>query len=138
MIHLTLDQLLLLHEIATGRRPAVSRVANARALGYCVLRPQQEQGGLEAFDTPAAKAAALLQAIIVTQPFADGNRRTAWVASRTLLHLNGYRLTGKPQEISSLLDRVKRGEATFAELRDWINARLEPITWPSTRQGGIK
>ncbi len=126
MTHLTLDQLLLLHEVATGRRPAVARVVNARALGYCALRPRQERNGLEVFATPAAKAAALLQAIIVTQPFTDGNRRTAWVAMRTFLLLNGSRLSARPEEVSHFLDRIKNGEATHSELRDWIEAKIEP------------
>ena len=126
MTHLTLDQLLLLHEVATGRRPAAERVVNARALGYCALRPLQERDGREVFATPAAKAAALLQAIVVTQPFADGNRRTAWVASRTFLLLNGYRLSARPEEVSSLLDRIKRGEVAHSQLREWIDVRLVP------------
>ena len=126
MIHLTLDQLLALHELATNRRPADERVVNARALGYCALRPQEAREGREVYPAPAAKAAALLQAIIVTQPFVDGNQRTAWVACRTFLLLNGYRLTGVPAEVSKLLPRVKSGEVAHAQLQEWIGTRMEP------------
>lgn len=125
MIYLTLDQLLTLHEIVVGPGPVERRLADPRALGYCVLRPQDRLEGIEMFATPAAKAAALLQAIVATQPFVDGNRRTAWAACRTFLLLNGHGLLAEPEEVSKLLARVRRGEAGHPELRDWIDARLE-------------
>lgn len=127
MNHLTLDHLLALHDLATDRRPADERVVNARALGYCVLRPQEAREGREVFLAPAAKGAALLQAIVATQPFVDGNQRTAWVACRTFLLMNGYRLAGVPDEVSKLLRRVKSGEVVHAGLQEWIEARMEPI-----------
>ena len=127
MIHLTLDHLLSLHEFATGQRPAAERVVNAQALGYCVLRPQEEREGREVYPTLGGKAAAIAQAIVCTQPFLDGNRRTAWMTCRTFLLLNGYRLTDVPQEISRLLARVKSGEIAHDELRGWIDARLKTV-----------
>ena len=69
--------------------------------------------------------ASLLEALIVTQPFVDGNRRTAWVAVRTFLILNGYTLTASPNEVVRLLGRLRSGEADQAEARDWIDARMK-------------
>ena len=62
----------------------------------------------------ALQAAVLAHGIAETQPFVDGNKRTALVAMLTFLELNGFTV-----------------EATDRELADWIigySDRVEPAT----------
>ena len=48
--------------------------------------------GLDAYPDDFTKAAALLQSLARDHAFVDGNKRTAWAAAWTFLHLNGVGL----------------------------------------------
>lgn len=61
----------------------------------------------------ALQAAVLAHGIAETQPFVDGNKRTALVAMLTFLEINGHRV-----------------RATDRELADWII----DFSWGATRQ----
>lgn len=67
----------------------------------------------------------LAHGIAETQPFIDGNERTALVAMLTFLELNGFRVTARDPELAEWIIGFSRGvkpQAT-AEL---IRARLTP------------
>ena len=61
--------------------------------GVAAARPASSAFGEDAFPTLPEKAAVLLHAIARNHPFADGNKRTAWVVARLFLALNGKKLT---------------------------------------------
>ena len=48
--------------------------------------------GLDTYPNDFTKAAALLQSLARDHAFVDGNKRTAWAAAWTFLHLNGVGL----------------------------------------------
>jgi len=57
-------------------------------------------------------------------PFLDGNKRTAYVACRTFLRLNGHDLEASPEEKYLTFLSLAEGKLTEEELGDWIRARL--------------
>jgi death-on-curing protein len=61
-----------------------------RLLEAAVDRPRSSAGGDDAFPDIHAKAAALFHSLASTQPFLDGNKRTAVVAMYTFYGYNGY------------------------------------------------
>lgn len=71
-------------------------VDDLAGLEAAAFRPQSGFGGVERFPTVWAKAAAYLHGIASTQYFADGNKRTAWIAANAFLTLNGRRLPQVP------------------------------------------
>jgi death-on-curing protein len=58
-------------------------------------------------------------------PFADGNKRTALVASDICLRLNGYRLV--PSEaVEPFFWAIARGEKDVEEIAIWLQSHVEP------------
>jgi death-on-curing protein len=74
----------------------------------------------------AALAASYAFGIARNHPFADGNKRTAFVALEVFLNLNGYTLEASDEEcVLTILD-LASGQLDEAALAQWIRARLRP------------
>jgi death on curing protein len=86
-----------------------SRDALEGALGRAASYAHYEQADL------ALQTAVLAHGIAETQPFVDGNKRTALVAMLTFLEINGHRV-----------------HATDRELVDWIIGFSHGVTPPDT------
>ena len=84
MRYLDLDDVLAIAEIA-GLGP----VRDVGLLGSAVARPQQSAFGEDAYPTLWEKAAALLHSVGNNHALVDGNKRLAWITTRTFLRLNG-------------------------------------------------
>jgi death-on-curing protein len=75
-------------------------------------------------DDLASLAAAYAFGIARDHPFADGNKRTAWVIARLFLAINRRELQFKPAEaISAVLD-LAAGDLNEAGMADWFRRRL--------------
>ena len=60
-------------------------------------------------------------------PFADGNKRTAFVVSVTFLILNGRDLTATEVDVVTTILKLAAGELPEAELADWFRANSREI-----------
>src|SRR3954454_16315595 len=56
--------------------------------------------------------------------FADGNKRTAWVAARLFLADNGYRLRFEPMDAVRTVEAVAAGALDELALAAWFRDRL--------------
>ncbi|CAG7650216.1 Toxin Doc [Paenibacillus allorhizosphaerae] len=61
-------------------------------LESAVHRPQQSVFGEDAYPTLFDKAAALLESLVKNHCFYNGNKRTAYLVTKSFLMLNGYHL----------------------------------------------
>ncbi|GGG13959.1 type II toxin-antitoxin system death-on-curing family toxin [Paenibacillus aceti] len=61
-------------------------------LEFAVHSPQQSIFGEDAYPTIFDKAAALLESLIKNHCFHNGNKRTAYLVTKSFLMLNGYHL----------------------------------------------
>ncbi|MFM6409737.1 MAG: type II toxin-antitoxin system death-on-curing family toxin, partial [Microcystis sp.] len=64
---------------------------------------------------------------VKNHPFVDGNKRTAYVVTRTFLRLNGYNLQASSQEKYQIWIDLAVGELSEDELADWIRKHLLKI-----------
>lgn len=71
---------------------SVLRVRDYGLLDAAVARPRSTVFGLDAYPDLFTKAAALLQSLARNHALVDGNKRTAWAAAWTFLHINGVEL----------------------------------------------
>jgi death on curing protein len=65
-------------------------VMSADRFASAIERPQQIIFGEEIHPTLEQKAGALVQSLIQTHPFYNGNKRTALMCLDTFLQMNGY------------------------------------------------
>lgn len=61
-------------------------------LDSAVHRPQQSVFGEDAYPTLFEKASALLESLVKNHCFHNGNKRTAYLVTKSFLMLNGYHL----------------------------------------------
>jgi death-on-curing protein len=68
-------------------------------------------------------AAAYAFGLARNHPFADGNKRTAFVVSITFMLLNGRDLTATEVEIVETFLKLAAGEMPENELADWLRTK---------------
>ena len=72
----------------------------------------------------AVLAAAYAYGIARNHPFVDGSKRTALVAARTFLLLNGVNLEANQDEKYLTFLQLAQGTLTEEQLADWIRKRI--------------
>ena len=115
----TPDELIKLNEIAlievkvkkADKPEVMSKVKIESVLESC----QKVKGNV--YD----KAAYLLQALVQKHPFASGNRRTAFLAVKDFLEINGAKLqVGNVPENSKVMLGIREGYYSLKEIKGWL------------------
>lgn len=75
----------------------------------------------------AELAAAYAFGLAKNHPFNDANKRTALIAMRLFLKLNGYDLSAPPEEKYRTIIQVAASEVSEVELAQWIRANLTTL-----------
>ena len=94
---------------AAGLESALARARNQWAYGETDL---------------CALAAAYAFGVARNHPFADGNKRTAWVLARVFLALNGARIIFGSQDAIHMVLALAAGTLSEAEVADWFRGKL--------------
>ena len=113
-----------IHDRQIAEHGGSAGVHDEGLLESALARPQQLQAYGDPSPDLADLAAALASGLARNHPFVDGNKRTAHVAYRTFLALNGAELVATDEEkyIAMLaLAEGKLGESDFAA---WLRARI--------------
>ncbi|MEV4900381.1 type II toxin-antitoxin system death-on-curing family toxin [Citricoccus sp. NPDC055426] len=75
--------------------------------------------------TVAEKAGVLMHGILRNHPFADGNKRTAWISVQVFLELNGARIVGVGQlEAADAVCEAVVDRWSPADITHWLSARM--------------
>ena len=93
-------------------------------LEACLARPYQTFGGQDLYPTPVAKAAAILQSIVIRHPWLDGNKRTAYVLMELVLMDGGMELVTSENEKYDLVIQVATGGLDVEGIRAWVESRV--------------
>jgi death-on-curing protein len=75
----------------------------------------------------AELAAAYAFGPVKNHGFADGNKRTGWLAAELFLALNGYRFVCDDATLVLSVERLAAGRTTQEEFAMWIRERMEEI-----------
>jgi death-on-curing protein len=78
-------------------------------LESAVHRPQQSVFGEDAYPSLFDKAAALLESLVKNHCFHNGNKRTAYMATKSFLILNGYYLRVERQYAVEFIVDIAKG-----------------------------
>lgn len=93
-------------------------------LSSALARPKNLLAYGEALPDLASLAAAYAYGIARNHPFVDGNKRTALVAARTFLILNGVDLDATQDDKVLAFLNLAEGVISEEELADWIRKRI--------------
>lgn len=115
---------LAIHERQISEHGGSAGVRDEGLLESALARPQQ----LHAYGHPAPDladlAAALAHGLARNHPFLDGNKRTAHVAYRTFLALNGAELIATDEEKYLTMLALAEGKLGEREFAAWLRGRV--------------
>ncbi|WP_429885482.1 type II toxin-antitoxin system death-on-curing family toxin [Geoalkalibacter halelectricus] len=120
MEYLTPQQILFIHHRLIETTGGSHGVRDLAALQAAAARPQATFEGNDLYPAIHDKAAAVLESLIRSHPFIDGNKRTAITASGLFLRRNGRILSAEQETLYIFTIRMATGEADFAEAREWL------------------
>ena len=119
---LRLDAVLAMHRRQIAEHGGGDGVRDLGLLESALARPQNVAAYEPEADI-ARLAAAYAFGIAKNHPFVDGNKRTALVAARTFLLLNGFDLKATPVEKYTTFLRLAEGSLSEDELAAWLREK---------------
>lgn len=116
--------LLLLHDESLAEHGGLPGVRDEGLLESALARPKNlaAYGHPDLADLAAAYGAGLAQ----NHPFADGNKRAAFLSVGLFLALNGHRLVASQLDATQTMFALAAGDLDEAGLADWIRRHLGP------------
>jgi death-on-curing protein len=111
--------LLMLHSESLAEHGGLSGLRDEGLLDSALARPQNLKAYAPDADI-AALAAAYGVGLARNHPFADGNKRAAFLAVGLFLALNGWRLVAAPVEATQIMLGVASGELEEDAFAAWI------------------
>lgn len=118
----------LLHDESLGEHGGLPGLRDEGLLESALARPHQ----LLAYGEPdvAALAAANGFGLIRNHPFADGNKRAAFLATGLFLGLNGQRLVTTQADATLTMLALAAGELSEDEFAQWLREHTQPRSRP--------
>jgi death on curing protein len=96
--YIQIDEILAIARKVNGTEHSVRDMG---LLVSAIERPRTNVFGVEMYPTVHEKAAALLHSVARNHALIDGNKRTAWLAMRVFLRLNGVSAATAPPPVSA-------------------------------------
>jgi death on curing protein len=120
--YLTLLEVLAIHDRLLADFGKAAGIRDPGGLESALFRPQTGY-----YDDTVAEAAALLESLLVNQPFVDGNKRTAFAVADIFLRLNGHRIVASSDDAyEAVVDALESSEGRFTRLEVWLRAHVVP------------
>lgn len=115
--------LLLLHDESIAEHGGLSGLRDEGLLDSALARPQNQLAyGGEA--DLASLAAAYCVGIARNHPFADGNKRAAFLSLGLFLALNGHRLNADRLDAINTMLGVAAGDIDDQQLTEWVKRNM--------------
>jgi death-on-curing protein len=123
--YLSAQQVLFIHARLTDETGGDHLLRDVGLLASAVARPRAVFAGSDLYPSLEAKAAALMQSLILNHPFLDGNKRTGITAAALFLLGNGRRLTADNAELERFTYAVTNGQVALAGMSLWFGGHTE-------------
>jgi death-on-curing protein len=122
--YLTVAEVLAMHDDQIERYGGSPGVRDHGLLETALYRPQTGY-----YADIIEEAAALWESLAQNHSFIDGNKRTAFAATYTVLAINGLYLTADAEETYFFVDNLyKANQFRFEKLVPWLRAHAEKRT----------
>lgn len=116
-----------IHRAILERAKTKGGVRDFALLHSAVERPKASFMGKYLYPTLFAKAAALIQSLCMNHAFTDGNKRTAWGATKRFLWINGYHLHTDPHATADFMVQLDNEKPDFSEISKWLKMNAKKI-----------
>ncbi len=120
---LTLEEVVLIHQWSLEKHGGSDGIRDRGLLESALAYPHNILAYGEDKASLAELTAGYLFAIANNHAFVDGNKRTAWTASRHFIIINGGKLTFEDAEAISLVEKAAAGEHDFNAIAAWFAQR---------------
>jgi death-on-curing protein len=124
---ITKEAALAMHERQLAEHGGISGIRDNGLLESALARPQNLFVYSDTAVSIPRMAAALAYGIATNHPFLDGNKRTAHVAARAFLLLNGYNLEATQEDKYLTIYKLAAGDLTEEALSDWFEKNSRKI-----------
>jgi death-on-curing protein len=114
-------------QLRKGFRLTSSGYLSRGSLLYIIETVQDLYNENDPAEALSAKAAHILFNIIISHPFIDGNKRTAFGAADLFLRLNTYFIKVDPEEGQSLIVKIAAGGVVEDAVRKWTRQHLKKL-----------
>jgi death-on-curing protein len=118
------DVALALHARQLAEHGGAEGVLRLDGLSAAMARPRHRLAYGNPVPDIAELAACYAFGIIENHPFADGNKRTAYVVARTFLLLNGLDIQATPVEKAIAFEQLASGELDEEGIASWLRDHL--------------
>ena len=117
---------LRLHEASLAEHGGLQGFRDEGLFDSAIVRPQQVLNYRE--DASLAElGAAYAYGIARNHPFADGNKRAAYIAMDTFCQLNGWEIGASEAEIFTAMLALAAGELAEEQLAAWVGQHLRRL-----------
>jgi death on curing protein len=120
----TTESVIEIHKIviaSTGGSPGIRSLG---ALESSLFSPLATFDGKDLYPGLLDKAAMLLYSISSNHPFVDGNKRTAFVISVTVLEDNGFKTHFTQDEVVLFMLKVAQDNADQTQIKEWLEKHM--------------
>ena len=121
-VWIEIELALAIHDRQLAEHGGPIGVRDASALESALARARNQWAYGET--DMCALAAAYAYGVARNHPFADGNKRTAWVLARLFLALNDVRISFAPEEAIRMVLALASGALAEVEVADWFRAKV--------------
>ena len=120
--YVTTADALFFHRHLIERYGGAAGVRDVGALESALHRPQTGY-----YDSLIHEAAALLESLIQSHPFVDGNKRIAFAVVDVFLRINGHAITEDSTSIyRRLIELIESGAFDMENLVPWLEKIVQP------------
>jgi death-on-curing protein len=124
---LSFAEVLALHDAAIKEFGGSPGILTEDRILSALNQPLQTFGGVDLYEGPIAKSAALGFFLTKAHGFQDGNKRVGYMAMKVALLKSGYHLKCTPDDGEFIILAVAEGEADLNELTRWAESHVEPV-----------
>ena len=121
--YVTIADALFFHRLLIERYGGAAGLRDAGALESALHRPQTGY-----YDSLIHEAAALLESLIQSHPFIDGNKRVTFAVTDVFLRVNGCRITADSEAIyATLMKLFEQKTLDLEHLVTWLTNVVEQM-----------
>lgn len=124
---LTIDEILYLHTMLIKRFGGLYGIRDRGLLESAVARPQMTFEGKLLYDDLYGQAAAIGHSLLLSHPFFDGNKRTAFAAMDLFFQENGKMIAADDDESEKMILNVIGHQYDEKDLAQWLLRNVDAL-----------